>query len=363
MYEISMDEQDQLDQLGGTSDRIEQDTALEEDLLVARKQDASSCPQQVRELVSSVFVKVLWLAMVPNPSQAQAQAQGRSGSFLPPSATAAWYSAMTIFDLFFACGRPNMEEVPLVVYCIVNLVAKFDNADSPSLRHHDLGKWVNYWITYLANCIKKEGYSDVKTPPGQKEENRGEDEEQFSEIVFAVEKRILEALQWQLNVPTVESWLSVYYVRLMTVCPPECRNPVTAVWRYALMHAGFLMVQQAPRTALRPQVLARGLLANSLRQVFSLDSLAPNETEGMTNDERIGDMPQWMASATVQGGLLDRVLFALDEPVETIQKDAAAVSAVMSSSRGRWEQHMRQRQSNNAESWTQQAPRRDLHHV
>mmetsp|Transcript_10486 Transcript_10486/g.23825 ORF Transcript_10486/g.23825 Transcript_10486/m.23825 type:complete len:350 (-) Transcript_10486:98-1147(-) len=328
MVLVGIEEQDQLDQMGVACESIE-DGAIAEDNLWnhAAKKSSTPCPPKVREIAAQVFRHLLQCkSALDTPPELRANTQQNAAS----QTMAGWFAAMTIFDVYFQRGTPQIQDLPTTVFSIVNLVSKIDNSDPNStMCHGPLGAEVKRCTQWVADYLTNQGYADVDASISE-------------EGIFVAEKNILKALGFQLNVPNVESWLYLYYLRLAIVAPKQCKPWLAWAWQYAMQVASYIVVQQAPSSYMPPRRLARGLLAAALRRcrLLSPSALAshgvkganlagfyPNGEEGDLNDLDDGEaMPIGQRQpAAADDSLLEHLQFAMDENLEVIAQDLQAV--------------------------------------
>lgn len=111
-----------------------------------------------------------------------------------------WYTCVLYFDTLCATNDVQVDCLPAICVAIVAIVKKMDNSS--------LERWMQPGFkTYLASAVRiaawlrDKGYDHVS-------------EDVTEEQVGFQEKRVLKSLKWILHVPTIDTWLSAFWMRL-----------------------------------------------------------------------------------------------------------------------------------------------------
>jgi len=156
----------------------------------------------------------------------------------------AWFRAAVLLDV--AClkvdGGLPLKDLPIAAAALVVLIKKEDTADFSTYGPH-----LQAQILQLHGCFNTLGYEV-------------ENQEITLNSIHRQELALMDLLSWQVNVPSIESWLSVFCSRLMLMSDPALFPCIQWVWRFCMMHAEpFVLVGPAWPT-LTPRNAAQGLI-------------------------------------------------------------------------------------------------------
>lgn len=177
----------------------------------------------------------------------------------------AWFRAAVLLDA--AClkkdGGLPIKDLPIAAAALVVLIKKEETADFNSYCFH-----LQEQIVQLRNYFRTLGYET-------------EDEDITEDCIFRMELALMDLLRWQVNVPSIESWLSVFCTRLMLMCDPAVLPCLRWVWRFCTMHAEPFVLLGPAWPTLTPRSAAQGLLCVGVLAagLVPLDSMSPSEAE------------------------------------------------------------------------------------
>jgi len=180
-------------------------------------------------------------------------------------APSAWFRAAVLLDA--AClkveGGLPLKDLPTTAAALVVLVKKADTADFDFYGPH-----LQAQIMQLHSCFTTLGYE-------------AEQQEITANTIHRQELALMALLRWQVNVPSIESWLSVFCTRLMLMSDAALFPCLQWVWRFCTMHAEPFVLLGPAWPTLKPRNAAQGLLCVGLLAVglMSLDSMSPSELE------------------------------------------------------------------------------------
>lgn len=179
-------------------------------------------------------------------------------------------SVVVLFDAYCcrATSPVQVEDVPALCVVLPMLLQKADNAD---IGARSSVLWQRLVFSLCANQFKqslREAGHEVSTSIVT--EKTVSDQE----VLF------LKELSWQINLPTVESWMSSYCARMNTLTRRAMIQTLVSVWQQSLQIARAFLFRRAGCPDLPPQRVARGLLALGCAAA----RLLPPESLGIDED-------------------------------------------------------------------------------
>jgi len=178
-------------------------------------------------------------------------------------APTAWFRAAVLLDaacLKVEAGLP-LEDLPTMAAALVVRVKKKDTADFESYAPH-----LQAQIIELHSCLNTLGYES-------------EHQEITANTIHQQELALMDLLRWQVDGPSIESWLSMLCARLMLMSGAALFPCLQLVWWFCTMHAEPFVLLGPAWPTLKPRNAAQGLLCVGLLAVglMSLDSMTPSE--------------------------------------------------------------------------------------
>jgi len=176
---------------------------------------------------------------------------------LPPTS---WFHAAVLLDSF--CARAprgvSVELLPATCLALVKMLKKVDQA-SLCMRGSNLSSCAVHFVHWL----RASGYPGTADPT----------EEQLAEA----ERAVLEVLNWEIDVPSLESWTSLFCTRFNVLTRGHWLPSLQWVWQQSSCHQRLVVLQQAAGAELRPKCLAAGLLGLAFvsARLLTLDELRP----------------------------------------------------------------------------------------
>lgn len=181
---------------------------------------------------------------------------------LPESA---WFAAVTLFDTY--CVRMSelcpqgiqVRDMPMLTGVLVALIKKADKANRLVFQE---GAVLEAVVKQLAAWLQQRGY-EVKCDWAE---------------ARVKEEAVLTVMNWQINLPTVDPWMSAFCARISAVTPQAVMPTLKWIWQQGLYLARNILLRHAITKDFSPQHIAQGLLALG----FLTGKLLPLETFDMT---------------------------------------------------------------------------------
>jgi len=171
-----------------------------------------------------------------------------------------WWSAVLLLDLYVLRAEPAPEAVPAACAAVVSLLRKSDKA---SFRP----QWSDFTLqaSQLAQWLRS-----LRFPTRA--------EVTISEILVQ-EKNIIEALDWQINCPSVHVWMSALRERFSILSNGAFTTLLDWVFQASLQCASMLVTSRPTTASLPPQRVANGLFCLNLvaASLVPLEALRPDK--------------------------------------------------------------------------------------
>jgi len=159
---------------------------------------------------------------------------------LPPNT---WFQTVTLFDIYCLSmpEGPLIEQLPATCIALVKLLQKMDcAAASPTQADlSPLGDYMGEWLETLGHLV-------------QPTTNR---------TIANVELSLLQVLNWQLDMPTVESWMSMFCARINILTQSAFIASFNWIWEQSICYARMILIKQALSPTHPPIQMATGLIA------------------------------------------------------------------------------------------------------
>jgi hypothetical protein len=153
-----------------------------------------------------------------------------------------WFEAVMLFDVYCCRCRVKVQDYPIVCAALIRLLQKVDNAVAAP-RDHDL---INT-VTKLSEWLRQMGH---EVSPSSL----------TVEALEVHEMAILEALRWQIKLPTVDQWMSAFCARMSALTRQGLMPILVPVWQQSMPLARALFMRFEMCSRLSPQHVANGLL-------------------------------------------------------------------------------------------------------
>mmetsp|Transcript_125992 Transcript_125992/g.317821 ORF Transcript_125992/g.317821 Transcript_125992/m.317821 type:complete len:364 (-) Transcript_125992:511-1602(-) len=220
--------------------------------------------------------------------------------------------AVTMFDMY--CWRmrevPGEEVLPGICVAICNLIHKVDMPNEPVD-----GSLLRISTAWLSKCLELSGRAPVRS---------------VLKEMCSFEQCVLEAVQWQINTPSIESWMLAFCGRMDAASEGVFRSSLK--W---IMHQGALLtrgiLQSMPVFELRPHHFARGLFCQGLAaaQLFPLRALCPEEQISIDGWEQLylqtgwgEELPKCVLSEPCREGACKLLEMVLNSRLSELRQDA-----------------------------------------
>eukprot|EP00747_Dinoflagellata_sp_TGD_P075834 gnl/TRDRNA2_/TRDRNA2_158896_c0_seq2.p1 gnl/TRDRNA2_/TRDRNA2_158896_c0~~gnl/TRDRNA2_/TRDRNA2_158896_c0_seq2.p1 ORF type:complete len:350 (+),score=50.35 gnl/TRDRNA2_/TRDRNA2_158896_c0_seq2:76-1125(+) len=234
--------QDGFDRLGVCSETIEIQTLSEQrSLRLSQRPSAAPLNRLTRQIALS-FMQLLLKRLELKSSD--------------------WFSAATLLDTY----RPPVSRLPTTCAALVNIVKKnkFAKRDEELKDMELLTSESAKMAKYLHQCGFANGSSDVS-----------------KEDIYLEERRVLRDLSWEINLPTIESWVSSCCMRLKFLVDISFATPIERVKELSLQNGQTVVMHTALGCEFPPQKVAYGLFCLGLVgvQMLPLDVFRPEEVD------------------------------------------------------------------------------------
>lgn len=240
-----------------------------------------------------------------------------------------WFDAVVLFDLFRLCGRwQSVASLPGACAAIVCTLKKFETGTSrvcPSEFSGEASR-LQQWLS-RSDCGSSTGAGKAA----------------LSEDVLLVaddqaENKMLEAINWQLGLPSVHSWMLMLCQRLRILSRGMLTVAVDRVYVEGLAHAQWLVLRNDTSATMAPRRVANGLLCLGLaiEGVLPFGDLRPADIS--PNEwEELGHQCQWRNGASPHcrlpsehcDSMLELIRVTAGCGLEALGEDMCAVARAM----------------------------------
>mmetsp|Transcript_98238 Transcript_98238/g.184738 ORF Transcript_98238/g.184738 Transcript_98238/m.184738 type:complete len:357 (+) Transcript_98238:47-1117(+) len=160
-----------------------------------------------------------------------------------------WIMAVTLLDVQVASGAGqgwgSDRHLPVACVAIVRLVKKVDDALFYTSEFD-----FSAYVSLFAELLEKSG---MHIP--------SETISSYEEMLQDEELRILQAANWQIQIPTVESWLSAFCARFSVLTRDIFMNSLVWIWQQGIALTGEILRQYTVTAEMPPRRVARGLIS------------------------------------------------------------------------------------------------------
>mmetsp|Transcript_126644 Transcript_126644/g.352859 ORF Transcript_126644/g.352859 Transcript_126644/m.352859 type:complete len:379 (-) Transcript_126644:300-1436(-) len=235
----------------------------------------------------------------------------------PSTPHKSWFEVAHMLDIFLMHGSKGqniLEDLPATCIALVKIQKKFDTA---TLNTRGLN--LHLHAAQLAQWLTRAGYTT--SSPTQDELDQQE-------------MAILEALRWQVNLPSIESWLSAFCMRFNVLTHGNFIPQLNWVWQQCMVYARVVVTHKAATLEKLPQRKANGLLGLTFvrARLVPLDALRPAKLSP-TMWENLFESGQFQATVPVcvlAPGFAQRVLdllqVVLGRSLAELQQDCAMIA-------------------------------------
>mmetsp|Transcript_20284 Transcript_20284/g.36205 ORF Transcript_20284/g.36205 Transcript_20284/m.36205 type:complete len:390 (+) Transcript_20284:58-1227(+) len=211
-----------------------------------------------------------------------------------------WHSAVMLLDAYSMKTGFGPQMLPAVSMCLVRLVNKYDR----SAFIPDHCGYLPY-AQELSRNFAKQGVPNMTTITDQ--------------LLRETEMHILRVLDWNLDIPTVDQWLTMYTTRFNIISKFVYEKHISMVEQQSMHFVGELIKGEALTLQLPARELALGLFCYGLVSVglLTVDRLQPTEAPGRGSAVNAGN-------CALSEAQLDEILSILevsaDSKLEAIQR-------------------------------------------
>jgi len=235
----------------------------------------------------------------------------------------AWFRAAVLLDA--AClkvdGGLPLKDLPTAAAALVVLIKKEDTADFDSYGPH-----LQAQILQLHSCFNTLGYE-------------AEHQEITARTIHRQELSLMDLLRWQVNVPSIESWLSVFCKRLVLISDPALFPCFQWVWRFCAMHAEPFVLLGPTWPTVTPRNAAQGLLCVGLLAagLVSLDSMSPSESEAKAREVIFKKVQAQQTQGLMSQKVVGHLETATCSDLATLQNDLATMLTLLVEAIPQWQ--------------------------
>eukprot|EP00747_Dinoflagellata_sp_TGD_P196188 gnl/TRDRNA2_/TRDRNA2_65959_c0_seq2.p1 gnl/TRDRNA2_/TRDRNA2_65959_c0~~gnl/TRDRNA2_/TRDRNA2_65959_c0_seq2.p1 ORF type:complete len:381 (-),score=63.08 gnl/TRDRNA2_/TRDRNA2_65959_c0_seq2:471-1613(-) len=287
--------QDAFDKQGVSSELMEDYATREQKCLrLSQRSSAESLSQQVREIALRFMQHLVQLMNLPHSS---------------------WFDAVALLDTY----QPPVERLPAACVALVKILKKNDCATC-SMRSANFSVHASHMAHWLHQCGHTTSSSDVS-----------------EEDIRLEERRVLKELEWQIKIPTPESWSSIYCARFNILTRNTLVSSVEWIWQQSLYLGRMILTREALTGDLPPRRAAQGLLCLGLvgARLLPLDVLRPEKVDSAEFEELFakvqphGAVPTCALTSGHWQCLVDWLKVATGATIPELQVDAERVARIM----------------------------------
>jgi len=197
-----------------------------------------------------------------------------------------WFDVVLLFDLYCQSAPMPVKVTDLPALCgaVARLLLKMETCMAAM---HD-GTFMECTML-LAQYLRQAGHTVEHAAI-------------TDEDLETQEQLVLQVLRWQINLPSVSSWMSLFHSRMFALSGPQSLPSLTLTWQYALYMANS-MVMKVPSTLLAPRHVTQGFLCLG----FVAARLVPPEAVGLKETDDLQglvsqELPAYYTQGVAAGG-------------------------------------------------------------
>lgn len=230
------------------------------------------------------------------------------------------FECAALFDAY--CSRPggaSVEAVPSLCVAVVKIVRTVSDATA-----HIGGAELAEFATGVAQWLWSSGLTAQHTTVTEEE-------------VFAREREVLDVVDWNMQIPTIESWASVLLARLNAITNGQYLQWMQWMWQTHLFHTMRLILFKQAGPKFEPGHAACGLLGLALiaARLVPPETLKPDHLDVsewnrlLEKGQPQGRTEQCLLSAEQSGLLLSQLPLVTGQNLETFREDCAEIASLM----------------------------------
>eukprot|EP00404_Azadinium_spinosum_P025594 CAMPEP_0180678476 /NCGR_PEP_ID=MMETSP1037_2-20121125/68400_1 /TAXON_ID=632150 /ORGANISM="Azadinium spinosum, Strain 3D9" /LENGTH=339 /DNA_ID=CAMNT_0022708117 /DNA_START=41 /DNA_END=1061 /DNA_ORIENTATION=+ len=228
-----------------------------------------------------------------------------------------WFDAVTLFDVY--CKNcPGGVKIELLPATCVSLVKVLKKVDISTINMK--GSNLSVHATQLAQWLRQLGYTlehDVT-------------EEQLSQQ----ELELMSALAWQINLPSVLQWVSMFSSRFNVFTQNLFLPSLNWVWESGMFYMRMVVMRQASSEDFLPRRMANGLLGLGFigARLLPVEALRPSKLtpadweQLFTQSQLQGVVPTCVLQPSHCLRVIEFLQAATDSSLEEIKEDCEAVA-------------------------------------
>jgi len=233
-----------------------------------------------------------------------------------------WYTCALYFDTHCATADVQVHDLPAICVGIVAIVKKMDKSGLERLVKPGFKTYLSS-ANRIAAWLRDKGYNDVS-------------EDVTEEQVGLQEKCVMKSMKWILHVPTIDTWLTAFWMRLNVFTgghfAPQLQSLYASSQLSVVTALRWFTLGQAVSCDLTPRTIASGIFCQGLVRVGLLPSEVLQGSGSSWQD--LFNIPQFQpAQCDLRGEhdyrhMLGRLEAATGSDVATLRDDCEAVASV-----------------------------------
>jgi len=231
--------EDRLEQLGADTARIQVWTMLERNLLKSVREAHDVLPERTRGDILTYVSGLAHVVAIPEDKV---------------------FTAAALFDLaFLRMGHADAKtKLPELSCAVINVMRKIDDA-SYDTRGTDLVQRT----CVFAKQLRSKGDANTNIDIAM-------------EDIVKAERALLSALQWQIDIPSLQQWLQLLVNRFAVLCPWTTQR-LKWVHSVTFQYGKCIVLKQVTYKQVCPQEVAHGLFCTGLvlAGIVPIESLCP----------------------------------------------------------------------------------------
>lgn len=230
------------------------------------------------------------------------------------------FECAALFDAY--CSRPggtNVEAVPSLCVAVVKIVRTVSDATA-----HIPGTELAEEATVVAQWLWSSGHTSQRVTITEEE-------------VYIREREVLDAVDWNVQIPTIESWASVLLARLNAITSGQYLQWMQWMWQTHLFHTMRLILFKQAGPKSEPGRAACGLMCLALiaARLLPSDSLKPDHLDASEWDQLLahgqpqGRTEQCLLSVEQSCELLSHLTLVTGRSLGALRVDCANIAGLM----------------------------------
>jgi len=178
-----------------------------------------------------------------------------------------WFDVVLLLDVYClrAPSPVRVTDLPALCGALARLLKKVDMVGYLTNEYELLMHTMR-----LAQYLRQAGHTV-------------EDTAVTAEKLGELEENVLQVLRWRINLPCVDSWMSLFCARMNTLTRQSLFKPLASIWQQSQCFARTMLLQRATCLRFSPRHLVQGLLGIGFVAVRML----PPEALGLEGSDEL----------------------------------------------------------------------------